>query len=242
MQWLYGRHTVREVLSSNFPALKLMIADNTDQKAIKDILDLARQKHIPIQTLPKKNFNALIRGNHQGVAVQVETVAPADFKSFLITLTDQPKAFICLLDEIQDPQNLGAIIRSAVCFGCNGIVLPKWRSASLTESVMKASSGAAAHIPMIEIANLTVAVERLKEKGFFIYGADVAGTESLNSMEFCFPLALILGNEHRGIKPVLKNQCDKLITIPQSKQVASLNVASAASVFFYEISKQNFGT
>ena len=139
---------------------------------------------------------------------------------------------------IQDPQNLGAIIRNAVCFGCAGIVLPKRRSAGISPGAMKASSGALAHCPVAQIANLGVAVERLKEKGFIIYGADASPeSESLSQARFDFPLGLMLGNEFQGIMPTLKKSCDKLIHIPQESRVASLNVSSASAILLYSLTR-----
>lgn len=236
--WSYGRQTVFEILSSGAPVRKLVVSEQVDLRSIKNIVDLAQQRGVPLKRIPKHAMDAMVRGNHQGVALQMEQIGPVEFKDFLASIPPRSKNFVCLLDEIQDPQNLGSILRSAACFGCAGVVIPKWRSAGVTDTVLKASSGAAAHIPVVEISNLTVAVERLKERGFFVYGADAGGEDSLDKVELVFPLALILGNEHRGVKPILKNACDRLIRIPQTQAVASLNVGAAAAVFFYEIARR----
>ena len=180
----------------------------------------------------------MVRGNHQGVAASVEPVGPVAFKVFLDGLAMEPGTFVCLLDEVQDPQNLGAIIRNAVCFGCAGVILPKWRSAGLTPAVMKASSGALAHCPVAEISNLGVAIERLKEKGFTVYGADASeSARPLEGLALRHPAALVLGSEHDGIKPTLKKACDELVHITQKSRIQSLNVASASAVFFHAFSR-----
>ncbi len=237
--WFYGRNTVQEILKSKLRPKKLIVAQGVQQREIAEILKLAELKRVPVQTVGKDMFRTIAPdANHQGVALQLDPIEPLEFKPFLEELKVTPKTFICLLDEVQDPQNLGAIIRSAACFGCSAVILPKWRSANLTPAVLKASSGAAACIPIVEISNLSVAIERLKEKGFFVVGADARARDAVGVSKFPFPLALLLGNEQRGIKPTLQKACDQLFVIPQTQAVASLNVSNAAAVFFYEISKQ----
>ena len=221
------------------------MAPGTDPREIAELKALARERHVPFEVVEKKTINSVVRGNHQGVAVQIDSIAPMEFKAFLESLEIGPGTFVCLLDDIQDPQNLGAIIRNAVCFGCAGIILPKRRSAGISPGVMKASSGALAHCPVAQIANLGVAVERLKEKGFSIVGTDAVGAgfktaptvEPLPQAHFDFPLGLMLGNESQGIKPTLKKSCDKLIHIPQESPIASLNVSSASAILFYAITR-----
>lgn len=234
--WFFGRQVILEALKSGKAIQKILVAEGSQERQIDELLSIARQKGILIEKVPRKVLNNRFVGNHQGIAFQIRHTEILDFKSFLNQLESSQKTFVTLLDEIQDPGNLGAIIRSAVCFGCSGIVLPKWRSASVTDSVMKSSSGAAVHLPIIQIPNLGVAIERLKENGFFIYGADPEGIP-VSSVRFEFPLAIVLGNEHRGIKPIIKKGCDKLVSIPQMKTVTSLNVSNAAAIFFYEIAK-----
>ena len=236
--WVYGRHAVEEILRSQLQVGKLLLVEGINNDDVRDLINLAKRRGCTLKSAARKEMDRMTDANHQGVALQLLGIPVWDLKNYLSTIDLNKKPFLCLLDEIQDPQNLGAIIRSAVCFGCDAIVLPKWRSASVTDSVMRASSGACAHIPIIEIANLNVAIERLKEKGFFVYGADVSAEKSLAKIEFSFPLALVLGNEHRGIKPLLKKACDELLAIPQRSALDSLNVSNAATVFFYEISKQ----
>lgn len=213
------------------------MAQHSERDISEEFFALAKQKNIRIETVPANKLEALCKGNHQGIAVEVETETPADFKSFIKTNRAQKNSFVVLLDEIQDPQNLGAIIRSAVCFGVSAMILPKWRSAHLTPAAMKSSSGAAAHLPIFQVVNLNYAIEQLKEKGYHIVGATVEGTP-LTESKFEFPVALVLGNEHRGIKPLIKKNCDQLVAIPQNATVAFLNVSAAAAIFFYEISKK----
>ncbi len=237
-EWFCGRQIVHELLETGCSVKKLVMAVDTSGDSIQELLALASSKGLHFERVPKRVIDSLVKGNHQGVAVQAELPDPLEFKDFIARLPEKPQSFICLLDEVQDPQNLGAILRSAAAFGCLGVVIPKWRQAGMTQAVMRASSGAAANVPLVEIANLGVAIERLKEKGFWIYGASVEDGKGLQGEPLRFPMAIVLGNEHRGIKPVLKKSCDALLSISQTQGVQSLNVSCAASIFFYEIFKQ----
>lgn len=237
-EWFFGRHTVLELLQTECPVKRFIIAEDAEGELVEDILNIARSKGLKCERVQKRMIDSLVFGNHQGVAIQAQIPGPIDFKSFLAGLPDQPQGFVCVLDEVQDPQNLGAILRSAAAFSCLGVVVSTWRQAGMTGTVMRASSGAAVHVPVAEIANIGVAIERLKEKGFWIYGASVEDGRPLDQEKMSFPMAIVLGNEHRGIKPTLKKACDHLISIPQSQAIQSLNVSSAASIFFYEIFRQ----
>lgn len=236
--WVYGRRSVEELFKSGAPVRKVWFAEGADRHSLADLVKVVKDARVPYEWVPRHALDRVAPGNHQGVAVQVSAVEPMDFKEFISNLEIRPGTFVVLLDEVQDPQNVGAILRSALCFGCAGVILPKWRSAGVTEAVMKSSSGAAAYIPVIEISNLQVAVERLKEKGFWIYGTVAEGGVPINRAEITFPAAILLGNEERGVKPVLQKVCDQLLTIPQSSAVASLNVSNAAAVVFYELSRR----
>lgn len=237
-QWIYGRQPVFEFLNSGSRAKKLYYIGAAKTNEFYPLLQMAEQKKIPLEVVAKKWMDLKFQGNHQGIVLEIEEKAIEEFKNIFSHLPKEKNHYVTLLDEIQDPQNLGAIIRSAVCFGCSAAVLPKWRSASIGPSVIKSSSGAYAHLPIFEISNLTVAIERLKEKGFFILGTDVQSSQPLDSLNLQFPLAVLFGNEHRGLKPILKKQCDSLVTIPQTTRIASLNVSASAAIIFYEIFKQ----
>lgn len=236
-EWIYGRRAVVETLKSGLKIKKIVLSETSQASDREEIIKEARTRGVLVENVSRHSLDIMVRGNHQGVAADVEIAGPVSFKSFLDNLAVQSGTFVCLLDEVQDPQNLGAILRNAVCFGCSGVILPKWRSASLTPAVMKASSGALAYCPVAEISNLGVAMERLKEKGFTLYGADAGeNTVSLEGLDIRRPAALVLGSEHAGIKPTLKKACDHLVRITQKSRIQSLNVASASAVFFHAFS------
>ncbi len=234
----YGRQIAEEILKSPLKATKLLLAEGIEAEFKEAILRLAKQKRIPVQNVPVRYLDNRIRGNHQGVAVEAPPIQPVEFKSFIHSLPSNFKGYVCILDEIQDPQNLGALLRSAVCFDCSAVIVPTHRSSPLSETVMRASSGAMAHCPIIEIANLGVAVERLKERGFSVLGADSSAPIHLGEEKYPFPVAILLGNEHRGVKPTLKKNCDQLLSIRHSPKFDSLNVSCAATVFFNTIYNQ----
>ena len=142
------------MLKSGLKIKKIVLSETSQDK--NAIINEAGRRGVPVESMSRRSLDMMVRGNHQGVAASVEPVGPVAFKVFLDGLAMEPGTFVCLLDEVQDPQNLGAIIRNAVCFGCAGVILPKWRSAGLTPAVMKASSGALAHCPVAEISNLGV--------------------------------------------------------------------------------------
>ncbi len=235
MAIFYGRQVVLEILKSQHKVQTLLLSDQIDPEWKASVWDLARKKSISIKTVSNHSLDNLTRGNHQGVAIEAAQIQPIEFKSFCQNLSPTFKGFVVLLDEIQDPQNLGAMLRSAVCFDCSGVIVPTRRSSPLGETVMRASSGAMAHCPIVEIANLGVAIERLQERGFFIVGADPTASTFLDEVPLQFPLAILLGNEHRGIKSLYKKNCDQLLKIRQSPKFDSLNVSCAATVFFNTI-------
>ncbi len=236
MDWTYGRRVVLELLNSPTLPSKILISETADQNGVQEIVTLARKKNIPIEKNPRHILDKLCGEHHQGVAAQIARPETHDLKTFLKTRA-AGNQYLLLLDEIQDPHNLGAIARSALCLGASALILPTRRSAEVTPAAVKASSGALHHLPTIEIANLGVAVERLKESGYTVYGADASGTP-LDKVQFQFPLAVVMGNEQNGIRPHLKKNCDQLIAVPQSQIVTSLNVSNAAAIILYEIQRQ----
>jgi 23S rRNA (guanosine2251-2'-O)-methyltransferase len=174
--------------------------------------------------------------HHQGV---IAVIAPKEFatlEDILKAAGDKP--FLVLLDEIEDPQNLGAILRSAECAGVDGVVLPERRSAGLTETVLEVSAGALEHLKVARVSNLVQAMERLKQKGIWIVGAEGEGDGFFWEFDYNQPIAVVLGSEGKGLRPLVRRTCDKVLSIPMRGKINSLNVASAASVFLFEAARQ----
>lgn len=241
MDWIYGVHPVLELLRSRPRAVrKLWIAAaslvNSGRREARmgEILDLARRNHIHIFS---KAPSTLRSGHHQGVAALVEPRNRQGLSEFLSQNGNRGDLLLVALDEIVDPQNLGAILRNAACLGAAGVLLPEHRSAPVSSAAVRASSGAAERIPVFSVGNLAQALRSLKKSGFWIYGADL-GRESLKKFQFRWPLVLVLGSEGKGVRPLIRSLCDSLVSIPQSGGVESLNVSSASAIFLYEIQKQ----
>ena len=146
---------------------------------------------------------------------------------------------VLLLDGIEDPQNLGSLIRSAHCFGANGVIIPRDRAAAITPAVIKASAGAAGHVPVARVVNLTHAIDFLKEKGFWIYGTDAEADTGLESVRFGGDIGLVMGSEGKGLRPLVRKHCDILLSIPLFGKVDSLNVSVAAGILLHEIRRQS---
>jgi len=204
------------------------------------LIELARENKVPIETIPKTAFQKKYRShNHQGV-VGVFAIIQALELDELIKQAFQKSRLpvLVVLDSIQDPQNLGAIIRSAETLGIQGMILPKNRTSTINETVAKCSSGAIEHLPIAWVTNLTRGVEHLKEAGFWIAGVVPDGDTPCHQYKFDTPVVLVLGGEEKGIRPLLKKSCDVTLNIPMQGAIGSLNASAAAAILFYEALRQ----
>ncbi len=235
---LYGRQVIREILKNDKrKILKIYFLKNS--KNIDDIFTLAKIKKIPIEIKEKNEIRELTKtDNNQGIAAEVDNIKILNINEFLEKHNNKEKISICLLDEIEDPHNLGAIIRSCEIFGVCGIILPSKKSAPVNETVYKVSSGAVEYIDIVKVSNLNNAIHRLKESGFWIYGFDISGNDFLENVKFDRKSVLIFGNEGKGLRKLVKQNCDFLIKIRQKGKIGSLNVSNAAAIAFYDVMKQ----
>jgi 23S rRNA (guanosine2251-2'-O)-methyltransferase len=235
--FLYGRRPVWEAFRAGKRSMhKVWMVPGTSGGVIEEILELARARGVPIEWIKRDHLDRMVRGkgNHQGVAAQVSATAYLELEDFLAGLPAGSEEVVVALDEIEDPQNVGTILRNASFFGVSAVIVPRWRSAPVGNTAVRASSGAAEHISAIRVRNLVDAIEKLKEAGFEVYGADMAG-EPLGTHVPGKRQALILGSEGKGLRRLVKEHCDKLIGIPARNQVGSLNVASASAIFLYKL-------
>ncbi len=242
-EFIYGRWPVREALESG-PVSKLLLAKGIEGKPIDEILQLARQKKVPFLWVDRRKLDQLAGGSHQGVLAQVAAAPMADldgvWEAALSAPTKGPA--VLFLDGITDPQNLGAILRSAVFFGVAGVVLPKWRAASVTAAVVRSSAGAARMIPIAQVSNLPTAMEVAKKKGLWLVGADMSGADAKRA-DLPRPFALVLGSEGEGLHELVRKKCDVVVSIggvrrgEQAKRgINSLNVAAACAVLLHQFS------
>lgn len=236
---IYGRNAVTELLRSSRPADVLYIQAGLErQGGIGSIIKLARQQDMPIKELPKERLDALCGGNHQGVAVSAAAAEYRELEDILAAAGDSP--FLVVADGIQDPHNLGAIIRTADAAGAHGLIIPKRGGVGLTPTVLKASAGAAAHFPVARVANLPSCLTELKKRGIWCYCADMGGTMWCKQ-DYSGPLALVVGAEGEGVSRLVSERCDFKVSLPMQGHIQSLNASVAAGIILYEIARQRMG-
>jgi 23S rRNA (guanosine2251-2'-O)-methyltransferase len=228
-------NAIIEILRSSSGRIqKIFIQKEKGDRKIGEIIHLAKDRGIPFVFVPKPGLDEMAPG-HQGAAAVLtarEFVPVED----ILARTERP--FLVLLDEVEDPQNLGAIIRTAEAAGADGLVLPERHSAGVTETVMEVSAGAAEHLPVARVKNLAQAMTDLKERGLWLVGAEADSRETWLDFDYTVPLGIVLGSEGRGLRRLTRERCDKLLSIPLFGRVNSLNVSAAAAVFFYEVVRQ----
>ncbi|GEN83510.1 23S rRNA (guanosine(2251)-2'-O)-methyltransferase RlmB [Sporosarcina luteola] len=231
-----GKNPVVEALRSGRELNKIWIAEGLNKKSIGEILSLAKQSGIIVQAVPKQKLDGMLDVNHQGIIASVAAYAYAELDDlFAIARNRSEDPFFLILDELEDPHNLGSILRTADAAGVHGIIIPKRRSVGLTGVVAKASTGAIEHIPVVRVNNLSQTVEELKKAGVWIAGTDAKGSQDYRTMDATLPLAIIIGSEGKGMSRILKEKCDFLYHLPMVGQVTSLNASVAASLLMYEV-------
>ncbi|MBU5425632.1 23S rRNA (guanosine(2251)-2'-O)-methyltransferase RlmB [Tissierella pigra] len=241
-QYVVGRNPVLEILKTDREIEKLYILKGELQGSINKIIGMAKDRNIVIQQVDKNKLDSLSEGNaHQGVVALVTSYTYVDIDDILNKAKEKEEPpFVVILDGLEDPHNLGSIIRTAECAGVHGIIIPKRRSAAVNQTVYKSSAGAVEHMLVAKVNNIVNAIEELKEKGLWIYGADMTGADyyktSLNG-----GVALVIGNEGKGISRLVKEKCDVLVKIPMLGKVSSLNASNAASILMYEVVRQSNG-
>jgi 23S rRNA (guanosine2251-2'-O)-methyltransferase len=234
---VYGRRPVWEAFRAGKRSLhKLWMVPGTAGGVVEEILQLARQRGVPIEWARREQLDRMIRGNHQGVVAQVSATQFLELEDYLRDLPADAGAVVLGLDEIEDPQNIGAILRNAGFFGVSAVIVPRWRSAPVGDTALRASAGAAEHVPAIRVRNLVQAIDQLKEAGFEVWGAEMGG-ETLGQSSPGKRIALILGSEGKGLRRLVREHCDKRVGIPGGGPIDSLNVASTSAIFLYELFK-----
>ncbi|OOP71617.1 23S rRNA (guanosine(2251)-2'-O)-methyltransferase RlmB [Clostridium beijerinckii] len=234
-----GRNAVIEALKGERTIETLYISNSKLEGSIKTIVGLAKENRILIKEVDKRKLDSMCGGEvHQGVIAKVTPYKYSEVSDILDLAEKRGEApFIVILDEIEDPHNLGSIVRTAELFGVHGIILPKRRSASVSTTVYKSSVGAIEHVKIAKVTNLNSTIEELKEKGIWIYGADIRAEEYSYQVDFGGPCAVIIGNEGRGISKLTVEKCDKLIKIPMVGKINSLNASVAGGIIMYEVLK-----
>jgi 23S rRNA (guanosine2251-2'-O)-methyltransferase len=225
-----GVHPVREALRAHKPLDKVLISKGSAGPRIQEIVELCRDNSVPVRFEPREALDRVSKNiPHQGV------IAFGAVHTFVeLAQVSSSAQLLVILDGVEDPHNLGAIIRTAHAAGAGAIVIPERRSAPLTETVERAAAGALAYLPVARITNVTQTLEKLKQQGFWIYGLDERGVELYSEVKYATPTAIVMGGEGKGLHEGVKKHCDVLVRIPMAGQVASLNVSVATGIVLFD--------
>lgn len=238
---IIGRNAVLEALKSDREIEKLIVGKGAEG-SIKKITAMAKDKKIPIHYSDKAALDRIAAsGTHQGVIAQVSSYAYCEVEDILERAAERGEdPFLIILDGLEDPHNLGAIMRTAECCGAHGIVIPKRRSAGLTETVAKASAGAIEYMLCAKVSNIAQTIEKLKERGVWAAACDMGG-EPYTKQDLTGSLAIVIGSEGAGISRLVREKCDFVVTIPMKGNITSLNASNAAAILMYEVVRQRDG-
>ncbi|WP_163528008.1 23S rRNA (guanosine(2251)-2'-O)-methyltransferase RlmB [Halobacillus ihumii] len=235
-EWIIGKNSVQEALRSGRAINKLLVSDQLQHNALKKLEQLAKENGVIVQKVPKRKIDQLVEGNHQGVAAAVAAYEYSDIDDLFARAEEKGESpFFVILDEIEDPHNLGSILRTADASGAHGVIIPKRRSVGLTTTVAKTSTGAIEYIPVARVTNLSRTIDELKERFVWVVGTDAEGTEDYRQLDGNMAVALVIGSEGKGMSRLTKEKCDWMVRLPMTGQVTSLNASVAASLLMYEV-------
>ena len=233
MSLLAGIHPIREALRAGSAIERVLVAKGAGGPKVQEIVDICRERRIPVRFEERRALDKASNGAvHQGV-VAYASAATGAYRTIEELIAAGPK-LVVLLDGVEDPHNLGAIIRTAHAAGAGAVVIPDRRAAGMTETVAKASAGAIEHLPVVRVGNLNRAIPDLKDAGFWIYGLDERGEQTYDQVQFHTPTAIVMGGEGHGLHEQVRKKCDFVVRIPMAGAVSSLNVSVAAGVVLFE--------
>lgn len=233
---IIGRNPVIEALRAGRSVDKVFLSDQINRQTEREIRTYAKKVDAVVQKVPKSRLDKISKGKHQGIIAYV-----SPYQYFSITdILDRARQkeelpFLLILDELEDPHNLGAILRTADATGVHGIIIPKRRAVGLTETVAKASAGAIEHVPVARVTNIAKTIDELKENNIWIVGTDERGSKDYRTLDGETAIALVIGNEGKGISRLVKEKCDWTIHLPMKGSIPSLNASVAAGILMYEI-------
>lgn len=237
--YIVGRNAVREALRSGRTIQRLFITNDKVQGSLQEIIGLAKDKGIELRRVDDKQLSKYADGVvHQGVVALAAPVKFADLGEVLQNWSSDKAPLLILLDGIEDPHNMGAIIRTAECCGATAVLTPKRHTAPINATVAKTSAGALESIPLVQVGNVAQTIEELKKQGFWVLGAHMEGQQTLYQADLTSPLVLVIGNEGKGLSRLTKERCDFLVTIPMYGRINSLNASVAAAILMYEAVRQ----
>lgn len=235
-----GRNSVLELLESDNDINKLYVQSGEKHGAIIKIIAKAKEKKIVISEIDKNKLDQMSEThNHQGVIAIVPPYNYSSVEEILeLAKSKNEKPFVIICDGIEDPHNLGSIIRTAECVGAHGVIIPKRRSAAVNATVNKTSAGAVAYVKVARVTNLNDTIKELQDNGVWIYGTDMDGTSNYNEVKYDSGVGIVVGSEGFGMSRLVKENCDFLVRIPMAGKINSLNASVSASIVMYEVMNQ----
>lgn len=238
-EWIGGKHSLLEAMRAGRTINKIWVAEGAQKHLTQPIIAEAKKHGIIVQFVDKRKLDQMAPGlQHQGVVAQVAPYAYAEIEDLLLKAQERGEPpFLLILDEIEDPHNLGSILRTAECTGVHGVIIPKRRSASITATVSKTSAGAVEYVPVARVTNLAQTMEQLKESGVWIVGTDVDAPQEMYDagQVLTGAVAIVIGNENKGMGRLVREKCDVLLKLPMAGRLNSLNASVAAGVIMYEV-------
>jgi 23S rRNA (guanosine2251-2'-O)-methyltransferase len=242
-QIIYGIHPVEEALqSSHLQFQKLLIAAQRLHPPLQAILDQAKRREVPVTFTTRETLEQIVKGGaHQNVVGIVKKIPYADLGQILSGWKKEgTRALFLLLDGIQDPQNFGSLIRTALGCGVHGLIIPRDRAVGFTPAVLKASAGAAASLPVARVVNMAATIDSLKKEGIWVYGAAGEAKDLIYEFDLTTDLAIVVGAEGKGIRPLVKKKCDRLFSIPMKGPVTSFNASVSGGMILFEVMRQRY--
>ncbi len=240
-QVIYGIHPVQEALKSpHFQFEKIFVGTPKPHPGLQAVVDLAHQKQIPVTVSTKREIDRMVKGGvHQNIVALIKEIPYSNLEDILSQWRKEgKKALFLVLDGIQDPQNFGALIRTAAGCGAHGIVIPKDRAVGITPVVVRTSAGATAHLPIVRVVNVAHTLEILKKEGVWVYGAAGDANDRIYQLDLTGDLAIVIGSEGKGIRPLVKKKCDRLFSIPMTGPISSFNASVSGGMILYEVMRQ----
>ncbi|WP_087975025.1 23S rRNA (guanosine(2251)-2'-O)-methyltransferase RlmB [Oceanobacillus rekensis] len=240
-EMIIGKNPVIEALKSGRSVNKVLVSEQLNPNLQKKLNQLAKEAGTIMQNVPRNKLDQLDSGNHQGIIAYVASYQYASIED-LFQLAEERKEdpFFIILDELEDPHNLGSILRTADATGVHGVIIPKRRSVGLTATVAKTAAGAIEHIPVARVTNIANTIDELKERNVWVVGTEAEATEDFRKLDGHLPIALVIGNEGKGISRLVRKKCDWTVSLPMKGQVSSLNASVACSLLLYEVYRKRY--
>ncbi len=239
-EYIVGKNPVLEALRSGRPINKIWIAEGSQKGTTGQVMVLAKEAGVTVQIVPRKKLDQAAEGeSHQGVLAFIAAHQYAEIEDLLRRAEEAGEPpFLIILDEVEDPHNLGSVLRTADATGVHGVIIPKRRSAGLTSTVAKASAGAIEYVPVARVVNIAQTIDLLKERNIWVVGTDASGKEEFREARLDMGIALVIGSEGKGMSRLVKEKCDFTVQLPMVGHVTSLNASVAAALLMYEVYRQ----